>query len=668
MGVVASAVGVPSAVAATTSGGISWPARQALPHFAPLQRLDVADITTLSGDERLLLGTLQGVVNRTRPRIYLIGDDATNGEGRTTWLEGIGVPFTEHDDAWDLVSKYRGEARGTIVYDPEVPDSINVATTLAGLRNAVVVSPELAGRLSSDHGLKVLEDLRGRFDSRIAAYEWQFSELWPHTTHRMLIGLPPQKDVSLPPGVPPGYTTLATVDAHVHDASNRDVHEFDLSDQLGGPAVWVRFDDAFTGDGWGAAVTHVTVTADGATVADFVPGSDAEEPFLFDAENSQVSDGPPPHRFADNSRYFVYRFDVPEGAQALSLSVEMWNEYTVSVTDTEPDRPHKVAFAYLRDYAVANRAMTFWLDPNVAAERELFERIMSEVAPYTPYLGWFAQDVAGEFGGTELASRHGVYVLAADWFENMSVHSGARAPIRDSQKPAPKVPLENKVYVTFTMSEGDNLQYNEHRLRSLWDHPGRGSVPINWTTSPLLKDAAPNFLSYFQRTATPNDLLVAGPSGAGYIYPTPWPDDTFASFSGQTRRYMDATGMDIVYVLNRIDGADIDLTESKARAYVDDVEPLGLFLNWGGTTKTSLLQGSAPLSTIRGVGAVDEAKNAIAEAAEGWDGTSPLFLAIGVLAWGMTPADVAEVAESLGQDYRVVRGDQYFQLVKEALT
>jgi GxGYxYP putative glycoside hydrolase C-terminal domain/GxGYxY sequence motif in domain of unknown function N-terminal len=668
-GVLAATVMTPTMTSeAAAAGGISWPKGQALPRFARPKRLDVADITELSGDEKLLLGTLQGVVNASSPRVYLIGDDAKNQEGPTTWLRDLKVPYTEHDDAWTLVEKYRGSLRGCVVFDPEVPDSINVATTLAGLRKAIVTSPALLERVRDDVGLRVLDDLRGRFTDRIAAYTWQFTHLWPKTTHRMLIGLPPLKDVSLPPGVPPGYATLATVDDHVHDASNRDVFEFDLADHLGGEAVWVRFDDAFTGDGWGTAVTEVVVRADGQVLAQFTPGTPGEEPYLFDPGNSQVGTGPPQHRFADGSRYFVYRFEPPAGTQALTLSVDMWNEYTVSVTDAEPDRPGKVAYAYLRDYAVANQAMTFWLDPNVEAERALFEQIMSDVAPYTPYLGWFAQDVAGEFGGTELCSEYGVYVLAADWFENMTVHSGARAPIADKQRPAPKLPLENKVYVTFTMSEGDNLQYNEHRLRILWDDPGRGSVPINWTTSPLLKDAAPNFLSYFQRTATRNDLLVAGPSGAGYIYPTPWPDGTFAAFTRQTRRYMRATGMDIVYVLNRVGGSDVDLTEAEAAAYVDDIGPRGLLLNWGGSTETTVVAGGTPLSTIRGVGSVDEALSAIADAREGWDGSSPLFVAIGVLAWSMTPRDLAQVAGELGPDHAVVRGDQYFDLARSALT
>lgn len=46
---------------------------------------------------------------------------------------------------------------------------------------------------------------------------------------------------------------------------------------------------------------------------------------------------------------------------------------------------------------------------------------MSDVEPGTPYLGWFSNDVEGEFSSVEIASRYGVYVLADRWFSNLTV-------------------------------------------------------------------------------------------------------------------------------------------------------------------------------------------------------------------------------------------------------
>lgn len=85
-------------------------------------------------------------MNRSEPRIYLIENQE---EGRFAWLNDLDVPYKVHDDYWNIFAAYKQEVKGIIVYDPQVPDTINVATTLAGLKDAVVASPELALKLSS---------------------------------------------------------------------------------------------------------------------------------------------------------------------------------------------------------------------------------------------------------------------------------------------------------------------------------------------------------------------------------------------------------------------------------------------------------------------------------------------------------------------------------------
>ena len=140
--VVCAAIAAVAAVAAPAgsaqAAGVEWPRGQLLPRFAPVQSLDVADMGGQSGDERLLFGTLQGVVNRERPQIYLIEDA---DEGNEAWPSTFAVPQRRVADPWTLVERYRDALRGIVVYDPAQPDSINVATTLAGLRDAVVAEP-----------------------------------------------------------------------------------------------------------------------------------------------------------------------------------------------------------------------------------------------------------------------------------------------------------------------------------------------------------------------------------------------------------------------------------------------------------------------------------------------------------------------------------------------
>lgn len=654
----------PDAQKEAKNGSITWPKDQVLPSFAKVKKLEVADIYDAPGDLKILMATLQGIVNRAEPRLYLL---ESQEEGKFTWLNDLDVPYDVRD-AWTIFGTFQSEVKGMIVYDPAVPDSINVATTLAGLKDAVVASPELAQKLAAaPYNLRILDDLRGKFKDRLDAYTWQFDHLWSQTTHRMLVGLSPNTSIRLPDGMPASFRTIAEEPTQERNAANRKTYDLDLTPLLGKDAVYLRFDDAFPQDGWGPAVHEVTVKADGQTIAHFIPGTDDEKPFLYDAQNSQLSAGNGGHRFADNGRYFVYEFKVPAGTQELTASVDMWNQFKVSAGNEQPpSSEQKEPFGYLRDYAVANKAMVFWLDANVPEQRALFERILSSVQPGTPYLGWFSNDVQGEFNSTEITSNHGVTVLAADWFSNMTVLAGTKMKAYPA-KPVNTPKLENKIYVTYTFSEGDNLQYNEHRMRNLWDDPNRGKVPINWTSSPLLYDAAPALLNHYESTATDNDQLIAGPSGAGYFYPNAWPDDgSFADYLDRSYSYLQKTGLTIPYVLNRVSGQNVPLSETKAKAYAEEYRVPGLFLSWEDRHGVEIANGSLPVSTIQGISTVQDGQRILAEAKANWDGQSPLFVSLGLLAWNMTPSDVVRLNDSLGSDFEAVRADQYFSLIREA--
>lgn len=72
------------------SGSISWPQQQQLPRFAKAKQLEVADIYDAPGDVKLLLATLQGLVNRSEPRIYLL---ESKEEGKFAWLNDLDVPL-----------------------------------------------------------------------------------------------------------------------------------------------------------------------------------------------------------------------------------------------------------------------------------------------------------------------------------------------------------------------------------------------------------------------------------------------------------------------------------------------------------------------------------------------------------------------------------------------
>lgn len=651
--------GLAPGAAAVPGAGVRWTPWRLLPTFSEPLRLDAASVADLPGEDQLLLTTLQGVVNRSRPALYFLYDRGENTPDER-WLAGFDPKrVTLHDDALALVAKYADRAAGAIVYDPEVPDSVNVATTLAGLENAVVATAEQAAR----YGFPIVEDLRARFAGmdKTQIYRWQLEHLWPRCEHRLLAGLPPMRLVDVP-GVQ--WREVARETGEIRDSSNRATLTFDLSQELGGDAVYLRFADAFTSDGWGASVGGVVASADGATIAEFIPGTAEEEPFLFSG-NSAI--GGDQNRFADGGNYFVYRFQPPAGTTTFTVTVDIWNQYLVTATDTAPQRREPIA--YFRDYVVATRAMVVWLDPN-GEPGELLAEIFDRTAPTTPYLGWFSNDVAGEWGGVDLAAAHGVEVFAADFYMNGTVHAGVHDQIsRQVRTPAPE-PLENRIYLTLTIGEGDNLQYCQRHMRELWDHPDRGRVPTNWTISPVLADAGPGIYRHFQQTATANDLLICGPSGAGYTYGGSWPGDSFAAYADVTERYLRRTGLDLVYAYNKRNAANdawLPIDGALLRTYRDRTRLRGIIQSWesGGILAT----GELPvIGNYSRTGNAAEYKQALDEHVGDWDGTSPFFIAAGINAWNWNPGDLVALADLLADDprYRIVLADTFFDLLRSA--
>ncbi len=656
----------PTSARAATATGLSWPPSQELPTFARPERLDalfMAGDTPV--DVQLLVTTLQGLVNRRRPEIYIVKGEA--GEGKKTWLDDSGVPYKLFTDPWKVIDRHLDRAKGVVIYDPEVVESINVATTLAGLEDGVVVSPELAAKLAKrPYGKRVLDDFRGRFASNIEATAWQFEHLWPRTTHRALLGVNPGQSPPIPSDNWKDFGEVMKEDRPIRDASNRDVYEVDLSSFTGGSKLYLRMQDSQPSDGWGGALHQLTVKADGQEVVTLVVGEEAERLSLFDTGGAgfKPQDGDnDSHRFADGTSYFIYELDVPEDAQQLTASLDMFNQFLVSASKTAPavsSDDRVPASLQLRDYAVALGAMPFWLGSNDSPEeKDLMDRIFASVEKGTPYLGWFS----GEFAGVRLASTRGVYVLAADFLENGSVHGGFRAPVKP-QKAVEAPALANKIYLTFTFAEGDNIQYCQHRMRVIWDDAGRGSVPINWSVSPLLADAAPLIVSHYLTTATPNDLLVAGPSGAGYFYPSFWPQDHLPTFLAQNKAYFDKLGLDMIYALDDIPA----LEEATAKAYADQLHLGGVvFSMWQTHSDTTIMaDGRLPVSTQIAHNDRNEVLARIRSNAEDFDGTKPLFVAVGVAAWELAPSDVAWIMDQLDDTFVAVRGDQYFSLLRKA--
>ena len=81
-----------------------------------------------------------------------------------------------------------------------------------------------------------------------------------------------------------------------------------------------------------------------------------------------------------------------------------------------------------------------------------------------------------------------------------------------------KVDFKGRQFFIFYVGDYDAAAWVYQQSHRVWDDPGRGNLPLMWCISPVLERRAPMALDYFRRTATPNDYF-AGTYGAGYLCP-----------------------------------------------------------------------------------------------------------------------------------------------------
>jgi hypothetical protein len=138
----------------------------------PDKHLWVVDARHMNAEQQLTLVSLQGIVNRTHPRIYVIW-----GEWDQFWLDWMqkgGFTETPHLNAKlpNLIKRYRSELKGVIVNDPHLFIGQDVAAMLASVHNAIIVAPT-----QSHYGLPIAFDMRNRWKTNAQAMDWCFQNL-----------------------------------------------------------------------------------------------------------------------------------------------------------------------------------------------------------------------------------------------------------------------------------------------------------------------------------------------------------------------------------------------------------------------------------------------------------------------------------------------------------
>ncbi|GHT67539.1 hypothetical protein AGMMS50239_30900 [Bacteroidia bacterium] len=332
------------------------------------------------------------------------------------------------------------------------------------------------------------------------------------------------------------------------------------------------------------------------------------------------------------------------------------------------------ALVFIRDIAVASKAAVVWLDPRKEKENEVIRLFLNDMkAGESIILGWWAEERSGIGIGTE----YGISTVPADFYDNATVYAGMNHVINLPVTPK-KPDMENKIYLTVFLSDGDNIQYCQHTMPKLWDNKGRGSIPVNWTVSPGLADLGPQLLNYFYKTATPNDFLASGPSGLGYalIYDAhnrKWFNtggESFDRYAKFTQNYLEKSGLRVITIWDQIN-------ENQMESYATYCRYL-----YGATQQDWQKQPDKIPAFIKQnrlaflpnypcyTNSTDVFVNMNRDTIANFDGSHPIFLTAQGVSWRMGPDSLVILKEKLEKlapgNIVFCRGDHFFALYNEA--
>ena len=206
----------------------------------------------------------------------------------------------------------------------------------------------------------------------------------------------------------------------------------------------------------------------------------------------------------------------------------------------------------LREYAIASGGACVYLNVDVQEQKELFQKYCDLMpAGNAAYAGWFW----GESNSVEFLAKNNIVVWSADYLSNLILLSSREEDrVAIDRREGSKPDLENKIYLMFGVTDGDNLgSYMSQGMATLYDYVQEKNrynqaFPISWSASPMAYDVMPTVLRYYYDSADPDlmDFFTAE-SGYGYTYTGSWSSEkALVKFFDYTNLAMKRADMNVI--------------------------------------------------------------------------------------------------------------------------
>jgi len=171
-----------------------------------------------------------------------------------------------------------------------------------------------------------------------------------------------------------------------------------------------------------------------------------------------------------------------------------------------------------RDYAIKNNALIYYNDTST-----ILGDIGSANSPIA-VIGW-----NDEQPWVKAISKNGDLGIPGNWAMNLSILSSSPTVPKKSKYSIDSTKIKydsSKKYITFLVSDGDNLQLWNNMINDarFWGNKNRKlkgknrAYPVGWTVPPSMFYLAPDAWNFLIDTADASDEFIVGPSGIGYTY------------------------------------------------------------------------------------------------------------------------------------------------------
>lgn len=194
------------------------------------------------------------------------------------------------------------------------------------------------------------------------------------------------------------------------------------------------------------------------------------------------------------------------------------------------------------DFAISKKVYLFHQakEPFTDGGYPNLDKILADLKPPGLVFGW----LGGESYSCMKMGKYGAR-YAGGPPENFSFWQWVPLKTPGRPIPLPQVRevknLENKIYLNFSWASADAIEFTYNLMEGYWDDPNRGKVPMTWGFNPLIAKFAPALVEFYAHSTTPKDSFWG--FTAGYTHTSCFSPENFKLYAEDTRRGLSELGI-----------------------------------------------------------------------------------------------------------------------------